>query len=252
MTDLSSDPKTRSGKTFRAAALILYIIAVFLTGSLLALGTWQVERLSWKLDLIARVEARAHAQPVAAPLPAEWPALQDADYEYRRVSLSGEFLNDREMQVYTATDLGPGYWVMTPLTSDDGSVIIVNRGFVPTAKRDPATRPDSQISGRTAVTGLMRVPETGGLFLRKNDPVNKRWYSRDVAEMAIAAGLNNVAPFYVDADATANPGGLPLGGMTKLTFPNNHLSYAITWYILAAMVVAATWYVRRNLNPPAA
>jgi surfeit locus 1 family protein len=249
MTDL---PKTAPrNRRIRPAAIVVLLLTVVLTGFLLALGTWQVQRLSWKLDLIERVEARAHAAPVDAPAASEWSALTDpAEYEYRRVKLSGTFLNDKQVQVYTVSDLGPGYWVMTPLRRDDGSSIIVNRGFVPSDKRGPSSRQDGDLTGRVEIVGLMRAPETGGLFLRTNDPANGRWYSRNIPQISQASGLSNVAPFYVDADATPNPGGLPVGGKTMLTFPNNHLSYAITWYILAAMVVAAGWYVLRNLNAP--
>lgn len=242
---------TSENRRVRPAAIVVLFLTVVLTSSLVALGTWQVQRLYWKLDLIERVEARVHAQPVDAPSAGEWPALTDpADYEYRRVKLTGVFLNDKEVQVYTVTDLGPGYWVMTPLKRDDGSSTIVNRGFVPSDKRDPSSRAEGQPAGRVEVVGLMRGPETGGLFLRTNDPTNGRWYSRNIPQISQASGLSDVAPFYVDADATPNPGGLPVGGKTMLTFPNNHLSYAITWYILAAMVIAAGWYVLRNLNAP--
>lgn len=235
----------------RPAAIVVLFLTVVLTGLLLALGTWQVKRLSWKLDLIERVEARVHAEPTDAPAAGEWPAIgEPAEYEYRRVRLSGTFLNDKEVQVYTVTDLGPGYWIMTPLRRDDGTSIIVNRGFVPSDRRDPSSRQEGQPAGRAEVIGLMRAPETGGLFLRTNDPANGRWYSRNIPQISQASGLSGVAPFYVDADAAPNPGGLPVGGKTMLTFPNNHLSYAITWYILAAMVVAAGWYVLRNLNAP--
>lgn len=238
-------------RRIRPAAIVVLFLTVVLTGFLLALGTWQVQRLSWKLDLIERIDARAHAAPVDAPAANEWPKLTDpAEYEYRRVKLSGTFLNDKEIQVYTVSDLGPGYWVMTPLRRDDGSNIIVNRGFVPTEKRAPSSRPQGEPAGRVETIGLMRAPETGGLFLRTNDPANGRWFSRNIPQISKASGLSDVAPFYVDADAAPNPGDLPVGGKTMLTFPNNHLSYAVTWYILAAMVVAAGWYVLRNLNAP--
>ncbi|MEJ8309981.1 SURF1 family protein [Agrobacterium larrymoorei] len=238
-------------KGIRPAAVVVILMTVILTGLLLALGTWQVKRLSWKLNLIAQVEERAHAAPVDALAPSEWGSLTDpATYEYRRVRLTGIFRHQDEVQVYTVSDLGPGYWILTPLQRDDGSLVIVNRGFVPSDKRDPSTRLASELPARVEVVGLMRAPETGGLFLRTNDPANNRWYSRNIAQIAEAKSLGAVAPFYVDADATPNPGGLPIGGKTMLTFPNNHLSYAITWYILAAMTLAAGFYVTRNLNAP--
>lgn len=243
--------QTTARKGIRPAAVVVIMMTVILTGLLLALGTWQVKRLSWKLDLIQQVEQRAHAAPVDAPSPSQWASLTNpADYEYRRVRLAGIFRHQDEVQVYTVSDLGPGYWVLTPLQRDDGSLVIVNRGFVPSDKRDPSTRLEGELPTRVEIVGLMRAPETGGLFLRTNDPQNNRWYSRNIAQIADAKSLGAVAPFYVDADATPNPGGLPIGGKTMLVFPNNHLSYAITWYVLAAMTVAAGWYVTRNLNAP--
>ena len=243
--------QTTAGKGIRPAAVVVIMMTVILTGLLLALGTWQVKRLSWKLDLIQQVEQRAHAAPVDPPAPSQWASLTNpADYEYRRVRVAGIFRHQDEVQVYTVSDLGPGYWVMTPLQRDDGSLVIVNRGFVPSDKRDPSTRLEGELPARVEIVGLMRAPETGGLFLRTNDPQNNRWYSRNIAQIADAKSLGTVAPFYVDADATPNPGGLPIGGKTMLVFPNNHLSYAITWYVLAAMTVAAGWYVTHNLNGP--
>jgi surfeit locus 1 family protein len=243
--------QTTARKGIRPAAVVVIMMTVILTGLLLALGTWQVKRLSWKLDLIQQVEERAHAAPVDAPAPSQWASLTNpADYEYRRVRVAGIFRHQDEVQVYTVSDLGPGYWVLTPLQRDDGSLVIVNRGFVPGDKRDPSTRLEGELPARVEIVGLMRAPETGGLFLRTNDPQNNRWYSRNIAQIADAKSLGAVAPFYVDADATPNPGGLPIGGKTMLVFPNNHLSYAITWYVLAAMTAAAGWYVTRNLNAP--
>lgn len=248
---MTTDHAKRSSKQIRPATVVVFLMTVVLTGCLLALGTWQINRLSWKRDLIANVEQRAHAAPVNVPVASEWPALTDPkSYEYRRIHLTGTYRHQDEVQVYTVSDIGPGYWILTPLEVDDGSRIIVNRGFVPTDRRDPSSRPQGEVKDRVEVTGLMRAPETGGLFLRANDPQNNRWYSRNIAQIAQAKGLANVAPFYIDADATQNPGGLPIGGKTMMTFPNNHLSYAVTWYILAGMVVVAGWYVTRNLNTP--
>ena len=251
MTIQNKEASARKG--IRPAAIAVMVMTIILTGCLLALGTWQVNRLVWKRDLVARVEERAHAAPVEAPTVSEWPALTDpTQYEYRRVKITGTFRHQDEVQVYTVTDLGPGYWVLTPLERQDGTRVIINRGFVPTDKRAPETRADGEVAGTVEIVGLMRAPETGGLFLRTNDPQNDRWYSRNIAQITDVKKIENAAPFYIDADATANPGGFPVGGKTMLSFPNNHLSYAITWYILAGMVAAAGWYVIRNLNAPKA
>ena len=205
---------------------------------LLALGIWQVERRAWKLDLIDRVERRVHAEAAPVPGPAAWPAINRSHDEYKRVTLSGRMFNDRETLVQALTVEGPGYWVLTPLQTADG-VVLVNRGFIPSDRRDPASRNAGNRDGTVSVTGLLRLSEPGGGFLRHNDPAADRWYSRDVAAIAAARGLANVAPFFVDADATSNPGGLPIGGLTVIAFPNNHLVYALTWFTLALMLAGA-------------
>lgn len=226
--------------------IILALAALLLFSGFLALGTWQVERRNWKLALIARVDARIAAPVTPAPGPDAWPRINAADDEYRRVRLSGYFFNDRETYVYAATDLGAGYWVMVPMRRADGAIFLVNRGFVPTDRRDPQTRSEGRIEGRATVTGLMRMSEPDGTWLRSNKPKEDRWYSRDVAAITAARGLSRAAPYFVDADATPNPGGLPVGGLTEVHFRNSHLVYAVTWYALALMVAAGTAFVARR------
>ncbi len=212
-----------------------------------ALGTWQVERRAWKLDLIARVDARVHAAPVDAP-PASQPVSAARD-EYRRVQVTGHFLHDRETLVQAVTDLGSGFWVLTPLRRADGSIVLVNRGFVPPEARDPATRmADAPQGDNTAVVGLLRLSEPGGGFLRRNDPAGDRWFSRDVEAIAAARQLGPVTPYFIDAAAapTATPRRWPAGGLTVIAFRNSHLVYALTWYALALMVAVAAGYLLRR------
>lgn len=208
----------------------------------LALGTWQVQRLGWKRDLIARVEARVHAPPGAPPARSDWPRLGAAADEYRHVLLEGRFLPLADTLVQAVTERGGGSWVMTPLRLGDGALVLVNRGFVPLDAKDPAAWAPPE--GAVTVTGLLRLPEPGGAFLRANDPAAGRWYSRDVAAIAAARGLPEVAPYFVDADARGDEG-LPVGGLTVIAFPNNHLVYAITWYALALMVAVGFAYLLR-------
>ena len=164
--------------------------------------------------------------------------------------LKGHLLNDKETLVYTATDLGPGYWVVTPLSQDDGAIVLINRGFVPTDKRDPAARPQGQVRGEVTITGLLRMSEPGGAFLRSNEPDQNRWYSRDVAAIAKARHLSDVAPYFVDADARPNPGGLPVGGLTRIHFRNAHLQYAITWFAMALLVIVGAFVIVRQEGKP--
>lgn len=222
------------------------LLALIAFAGFVALGTWQVQRLAWKRALIARVEQRVHAPATPAPAPAEWPAVTAASHEYRHVRLAGAFLYEQQVLVTASTALGSGYWVMTPLRQADAAIVLVNRGFVPTEAcgRHEACAPGP--AGAVVVTGLLRTPETKA-FLRHNDPAHARWYARDVQAIAAARGLGTVAPFFVDADADpAHPEAWPRGGLTVTSFPNNHLSYLITWYVLALMVLAAAVYVGRH------
>ena len=223
---------------------VLGALAAIGISALTALGIWQLERRVWKLDLIDRVEGRIHAAPIDAPGPAAWPTINAADDAYLPVRASGHFLNDREVLVQAVTEFGGGFWVLTPLRTDKGFTVLVNRGFVPPDRRDPAMRAARPVVG--AVTGLMRMTEPKGSFLRANDPARDRWYSRDVAAIAAARGLHDVAPYFVDAEADADPASLPRGGLTVVAFPNNHLVYALTWFALALMLAAATIFVARD------
>ena len=215
-----------------------------------ALGTWQVHRLAWKLDLIERVNQRVSARAVDAPAAPEWLRVNAANDEYRHVRLSGRFLTGFDTQVQAVTNIGSGFWVLSPFQLTDGSTVLVNRGFVP-PKWTPATAESDAPRGNGTVTGLLRLTEPGGGFLRANDPAAERWYSRDVAAIAKARGLRQVAPYFVDADGApsgslADPAG-PVAGLTVISFHNSHLVYAVTWYALALMVAgAAIGLARQN------
>lgn len=229
----------------KLAAIVVAAVAGFAT--LVSLGVWQVHRLAWKRDLIERVEQRAHAPPIAAPGRGQWPQVNVANSEYLHVTVQGRYRHDLETLVQAVTERGGGFWVITPFDTVDGYVVLINRGFVPPTRRDPATRPEGQIEGVTTVTGLLRISEAGGAYLRINEPAADRWYSRDVAAIAAARGLTDVAPYFIDADASeSRSDGAPIGGLTVIAFSNNHLQYALTWFALALMVAGGAFLVLRH------
>ncbi len=239
---MTAEARPHTAKRHTAFALVMAgLVLIFLV-----LGTWQVQRLFWKLDLIARVDARIHAAPVPAPGPTDWAAVTAANDEYRRVTATGTFLHNREVLVQAVTERGAGFWVVTPLQTNDRGTMLINRGFVPPDRRQPASRAEGQLSGPVTVTGLLRITEPGGGFLRHNDPAANRWFSRDVAAIAARQQLSDTAPYFIDADATGNPGGLPVGGMTVVSFRNSHAVYALTWYTLALMSIGAVVYLLRQ------
>ena len=215
----------------------------------LGLGSWQIQRLFWKEGLIA-----ARAAAVAAPaVPVPQNAAAARHMEFRHVSDEGVFLNDKEIHLGATSENGRnGYQILTPLREPDGRIVFVNRGFVPSELRDPAKRMAGEPLGPVRVDGLLRLPPAGrpNWFLPDNRPDLNYWFWVDLPAMAAADKLDNVAPFYIDADAAPNPGGWPQGGVTRLDLPNNHLQYAITWFSLAvAMVVIYVVFHRRNAEP---
>jgi surfeit locus 1 family protein len=251
-----AEPRRRSFATL----LTLAVCALLAFAGFMALGTWQLQRLQWKLALIERVEQRVHAAPVTVPGPERWPQVSAEADEYRHVRVTGAFLYELTTRVQATTALGSGYWLLTPLRSADGYVVLVNRGFIPAEPADRG-RNDSYNGIRDAhehqstVNGLLRMSEPGGAFLRHNDPAGNRWYSRDVQAIAAARGLSHVAPYFVDADAAKEPADeksregsadAPIGGLTVISFHNNHLVYALTWYALALMVAGACLWVARE------
>lgn len=229
---------TEAARHRRPVALL--VAAAAGVAVLLTLGIWQMQRLAWKSDLIARVETRLAAAPVPAPAPADWAGLTPEGAEYRRVTVSGRYAAGSDVLVQAVTERGAGFWVMTPLTTAEGWQVLVNRGFVAADRRDDRPLP----AGVQTVTGLLRLSQPDGAFLRANDPAAGRWYSRDTQAMGAALGLATVAPYFIDADRGGD--GQPVGGLTVVAFRNNHLSYALTWFAMAGGLVVLTGYALRR------
>jgi surfeit locus 1 family protein len=209
------------------------IAAVIATAILIGLGVWQLQRLQWKLGLIAEVNGHMAAPPVSLD---EILKMGPDGAQYRRVALAGRFDNSREAYVFTTGEGGePVYHVLTPFRTDDGRVLLVDRGYVPKEKLDPATR--TSVSAETDLTGVWRVPDAPGAFTPAADTAHRIWYARDVRAIAAADHVELAAPVVIEADAAPNPGGWPKGGQTVVSFRNEHLSYAVTWFGLAAGLI---------------
>ena len=137
---------------------------------LIGLGTWQVERKAWKEALIAALTERLGALLQALPAQATWQNLDPASAEYRRVKFTAQFDHAAEALVYGAASAfrpdvsGPGYWVFTPARLTDGSLVMVNRGFVPEDRKDPKSRAGGQVLGPVDIVGALRWPDTRHWF----------------------------------------------------------------------------------------
>lgn len=204
---------------------------VMLVG-LLALGTWQVQRLHWKENLLATIQQRQNLLPVDLDT-----ALKEPNADYLPVHVSGIFQHDHEFYVNAISMQGEGgYYIVTPLLLEDGRSILVNRGWIPYDKKSPSTRQDSQLVGSVLVKGVLRRPQHSWLQ-STNDPDHNIWYGVDLEAMALKAQVTSFLPYALYADASAHPGGYPLGGQVHVDLPNNHLVYAFTWYALALCLV---------------
>ncbi|BCH26160.1 SURF1 family protein [Mesorhizobium sp. L-8-3] len=218
---------------------------------LVGLGTWQMQRLAWKEALIAAVDQRIGS--ASRPLSElERQFAETGDVDYWPVEATGRLLNDRESHFLATWRGQSGFFVYAPLELLDGRVLFVNRGFVPFDRKDPSTRTEGQIADLVTVKGLARNPlaEKPSSLVPDNDPAKNVFYWKDLAAMAGRASVpaDRIVPFFIDADATPNPGGLPIGGVTLVDFPNNHLQYALTWYGLAAALLAVlgAWLISRR------
>ena len=230
-------------------ALTLILLAVTLT-VLVSLGSWQVRRLHWKEALLSEIAERRAMPPVKVE---EISALlaSGSDVDYRPVELRGTFDHAREQFFFATFNGETGYYVYTPMTIAGGNIVFVNRGFIPYDKKDAALRQAGEVQGDVTVRGLARSRLGGkpSWFVPENDLQKNIFYWKDLDAMAVHAGLDKtrVLQFFVDADATPNPGNMPVGGVTQFDFPNNHLQYAVTWYGLAAVLaVISGVYWRRN------
>ncbi|OHV22151.1 SURF1 family protein [Rhizobium sp. RMa-01] len=239
----------------RRLPVITGILVLIALAILISLGTWQVERLRWKEGLLADIAARQ----VAAPVPLadiEAMAAGGGDIEYRKVTATGRYINNKERHFFATWRGQTGFYVYTPLELADGRALLVNRGFVPYENKEPEMRMQGQLTDQQTVTGLARekLPGKPSWVVPDNDVAKNIFYWKDLDVMADSVGLDKarVIPFFVDADSTPNPAGLPIGGVTQVDLPNDHLQYAFTWYGLAAALVAVvgiSWFRKPGRQP---
>jgi surfeit locus 1 family protein len=222
---------------------------------LIGLGLWQLQRLEWKRSLIAEIETRTKAPPMTLTEAIAF-AKDGRDPSYLRVHVAGRFENDKERHLYAIAEGAPGWHLIAPLVTEDDAIVLIDRGFVPDAMKEQTTRPQSLVEGETSVTGLVRLPETSFTFTPNTELDRNRWYFRDLDGMAHSMfGDNppNLAPFSLEAEEAGAHGDGPRVGQTRLDLPNNHLQYALTWFLLAfCLLVVYAVYVRQALRAPKA
>lgn len=233
--------------------LIIPTLFTALTASLLVgLGVWQVQRLQWKRDLIVQIDARAKAEPISIPTALDQQA-RGVDIEHFRVRLEGRFLHDRERHLYSLAGGRAGWRVLTPVKTQNGSIVIVDRGFVPHRLKDAAARVSGQLQGSQRLVGRVRLAIAQGAFAPDNEPRKNEWFWRDIGAMAADLNLekNALVPWVIDLEATPIPGNWPRAGVIEVKPSNRHLGYAITWFSLAAiLLIIYALFIRKQLFRP--
>ena len=206
---------------------------VFFTVAL-GLGIWQMERRAWKRDILDRIAVNQAAAPISLDELLRGDPLR---HEYGRVKLAGIFVHDKEFYLAARSLKNKvGLQVVTPLRTDDGRIVLFDRGWIPQETKDPARRAAGQVQDRVELAGIVRRNQERRQFAPENVPDRNVWFHVDVPLMRSMAGGKRdpkLDAFFLEADAAANPGGLPVGGQTKTDIPNDHLQYAITWFLIA-------------------
>lgn len=219
----------------------LFMFAALAT--FIGLGTWQLQRKAWKEALIHNLEQRLSAGPVDLPGRENWPSLNPANDEFRRVKLAAVFQPGDAALVYTMgstvrSDVaGPGYWVLSPARTVAGDLVVVDRGFLPQDQKEAAAGVGREIGRTVEIVGVLRWPEPRSLFTPADDSEHNLWFVRDPAAIAQAKHWGAVAPFFIEMESPRAPTGLPRTGAIRPTLRNEHLQYAITWYGLAVVVI---------------
>ncbi len=205
---------------------------------LIALGVWQFGKVQWKNEVIAEAENRLLAPP--RPLPDSLDPERD---NYMRVTATGRFLNEDESYFLTSFPVqGPGFNIITPFETTDGRRILVDRGYVPQAVRDPAKRTDTRMDAPTEVTGVLRWPDDTSAWTLDHDPAKREFYSREVEKLAAFMNTDEVM---IQAAKTDGPG-WPRGSEAQVNIRNQHLPYAIQWFAIAAVWALMSFFWMRK------
>jgi surfeit locus 1 family protein len=201
---------------------------------LIALGLWQLERLAWKLDVIGQREAA-----LTAPAHDLGANPERLNLNFTRVRIVGRLLHEHEIHQVAPPRRGRlGYHILTPMIRDGATaLVLVDRGWVPSDRKEAASRLEGSTDGPVVISGIARQPGRPGWFTPENEPDRNIWYWRDIQAIEAQRGID-LLPIIIEADGAPNRGGYPIGGQTRIVLPNNHLGYAITWFGLAVGLVA--------------
>ena len=224
--------------------LWLTVFSVPSLAVLIMLGLWQLDRLAWKTELIDSFNDRANAAAVAPPDP----SADLSRFEFQNLELNGRFLHDKELYLTGRTYEGnAGFHVVTPFQTVSGQLLLVNRGWVSEAYREPKTRLFSVKPEQISLRAVLRLPQEKGYFVPENDPANGFWFTLKPEEMAAFLALDGaITTYYADQVRTSKVLTLPIAAETRIEVRNTHLNYALTWFGVALSLIGV--YIAYHVN----
>ena len=223
--------------------IFINLVTIFAFFTLMMLGTWQIDRLGQKNDLLKKIQRVSE----------DITDLKDAniddsnldDWLYRKIKIHGDFISQENIFVFTHLSDprgkfgGAGYWVLNPFKSDEGNIIIINRGFIPQNIYDQFSSSANKYK-ENIVTGYVRKFEKENIFTPDKNIEDRILYLFEKNDIKKLFRIKKIEPYFIDQVDEYNS--LPQSNETQLKFPNNHLSYAITWYGLATALLFIYFY----------
>ena len=208
---------------------------------LLSLSLWQLKRLQWKESLIQqRINMFESESAILSNI------LDPKTQEFLRIKTKGKFINEMEMFMPALSKNGNnGYHIIVPLELSSGEFIIFDRGWVPLRLKDRELRKQNEISSFHGIEAVIRLPGKKGKFQPDNDFKNNFWFFVEPTKMSDFTKLNFIDSFYLESTIDG-PNGYPLGNQTRIYIRNNHLQYAITWFLIAIGLIGV--YIAANVK----
>jgi surfeit locus 1 family protein len=243
----SLDSKNASKRHWHKPSVIAWLMVTASTLLLFSLTAWQLNRLEWKTGLIAQINNYAHQRALTA-MPEDTSLLKD--FAFARVALSGTFLHEDEIHLaarYYNSQLG--YHILTPLQLADGSLVLINRGWVHVDYKDPAKRQAGQVQGVQHIIGMIRLDNDRSFFTPENNPKTNIWFSRNIDDIIKATNLD-LYPAVVDALYDIPEGNMPIPSDGLIMMRNDHLQYALTWFLIgvSGIMTFIFYHYRKNEN----
>lgn len=228
---------------FKPKPIPTFITAVALI-VLITLGSWQMNRLNWKQDVIRQMNEKSSLEPM------ELPAVIDNfdELKYRRVKLKGEFMHEKEVHLFVGarSERGrPGYDILTPFKKEDGSYVLVDRGWVDYDKKLAANRLETLVKGVVEIEGMVQNAEHKGRFTPDNDVEKNLWFWIDIDAIKSYAGVH-LKNLYIRALKKEGDNTYPIAGEKIIKIRNDHLQYAITWYSFAIILLVIYFLYHKN------